>query len=41
VELYWGAFGSKPVICIPREEDLLVGLLILTYVYVRAMALEG
>ena len=41
VELWWGSLGSRPSICVAREEDLLIGLLILTYVYVRAMVRGG
>ena len=37
MELSWGMFGARPSICIPREEDLPVGLLVLAYVYVRTM----
>jgi hypothetical protein len=41
MQLSWSTLGYRPSICVPRLEDLPVGLLVLAYVYVRTLAIEG
>ncbi len=41
LDLSWGRLGLTPSISIETEQDLLVGLLVLAYLYVRMIVIQG